>query len=219
MKYYIRNNEITINKNNYIGEGIETKVYKNGKYVLKLYKNISYLNNEFVYKLSRINTKRIAMPIDFIYDKNNNIIGYSSLYIKKNIKNINSMKTNKLLNNIKYLNYDFQKLNTYHIASCDCHIGNLIYDEYGNVYIIDTGNFYESLFGRELQTNNNSLSYITEELLLSNINDFTNYSVLKSYIKDELFDTDPLYYIKSEVCNYHTISDYQHSLIKRLNRY
>ena len=88
MKYYIGNKVYDFSEEEldryYLDEGTEATCYKMGDTVLKIhhdYPNRDILSEDNCKRLSRIETDRILLPKDIVYDEDGKYLGYTVKYI------------------------------------------------------------------------------------------------------------------------------------------
>ena len=255
MKYYIGDDYREVNidpKMDFIGEGIETKVYQAGDYVLKFFKDQDIGNIsrkvEFLCQLSEICTKRIVMPREMVYKSHNNIFdfineyfryklyglepiknaqgkyycGYTSLYIHSGNKPINLIDTDKIYENFGCMSEDFELLNRAGIVASDTHIDNIIFDEHGNMFIVDIGSFYKSISNASY-FNNIAFNFIVKEVITDGMSMRDNEiriirNLIRDYLSSRLDEIHTLEFLKQELCKYSTIEEYQEYLTKKIIR-
>lgn len=230
MKYYVGDDYRTINiqpKKDKVDEGMECIVYKKGDYVFKIYKNRSAYHNskQLKLQLAQINTKRIVMPCEMVYkdskkDDVKHYVGYTSRYVRPGNKSIHLMSTHKIYENFGYLSEDFELLNKNGIIAGDTHIDNVIFDKNDHMFIVDIGNFGESIFEEMLKVyNRNAFHYMVKSVLLENeaISDEDKVAISR-YLQEKLQNTSALKFLEMELCKYSTVGEYQEYLTKKIIR-
>lgn len=254
MKYYVGNDYEEVNihpETDFIGEGIETKVYQVGDYVFKIYKDYYDIENisrklEILHQLSEICTKRIVMPREMVYRSNDNIFdlineyfsyqlyerkpsknargkyycGYTSLYIHSGNKPINLIDTDKIYENFLYMSEDFELLNKEGIIANDTHIDNIIFDENGNMFLVDIGSFYKAMSCECVdKVNHRALNYMVKENITAGMGlHYNEERIIRNYLSSRLDEISTLKFLKQELCNYSTIEEYQKYLKKKIIR-
>ena len=86
--YDDENNLIDINNLEFLSNiGQECRVFKYNNDVIKIFKKdykLEHISKKTIEYLKEIETKRILMPIGFIKDQDNNLIGYKMKYVSGN---------------------------------------------------------------------------------------------------------------------------------------
>lgn len=141
-KHYRFNNEDLDNR--FINEGNEGVVYRVFNEAFKIYKPYSRktrLNEKSAEHLSKIQTDRILMPKELIYDEINFFIGYTMPFLESYSKeNIKKMKALELKKEIEKIKVDSEILSKNNVEIFDLHLDNLIFNDKG-LYIIDPGSY------------------------------------------------------------------------------
>lgn len=116
--------------------------YKNN--VIKIYRNLDDNINKEKFREDKIkdfmvlNTKKILMPNDVVYDLDNNAIGYSqdAIFYEKDINNI---LMDNFLEELNFIDSDIDILDNKYILISDCHADNVMYN--GKIYVVDIGKY------------------------------------------------------------------------------
>lgn len=201
----------------YLGEGLESTVYLFDEIVVKIYKSHCRkirLNEEDVKRLSKIETERIVMPEDLVYDDLNKFSGYTMKYIPTYIKiPLKDDKINNLVKEIEKYEKDIEILSKEKISIYDLNINNAVINN--GIYSIDPGSFRYKDKIIDFKNNPEDLTiYIIKELNREEINSFFieeilekcsnipkkyrlifeqqfNYSdILSDQIKDTMYDNE-----------------------------
>lgn len=219
MKYYINGDLVKFNGTQaLIGEGNETKVYRYEDKVIKRYvtRSRNIIEEDKVVKeiLSKLNTKRILMPDDFVYDVNGNYCGYTQKYVNPYCGTVSSIPTDKFYDSFLILSEDFNILSRSGIFAGDCHADNIILDGNYDVYIVDIGHFSKTMFPNSIyQLNGNIIRSIIKRFLLnSKLFDGELRSAVDDYLFYLLNNVWYLDFLKNEICRYDTLGDYQKEL-------
>ncbi len=211
-KIYNISKEDLINSH-YLDEGDESFVYKFGNDVFKIYKTSCFkqrLSENDVDFLSKINTKRILLPEDKIYE-NGRFNGYVMPYIKPGSKDsIKKLKMNSLMYELKALKEDLLNLKENNVMINDIHIDNYIFN--GSMYFIDPGSYTinDKLSSRYIEIINREMMYdfIIDRVFLKSTNTpkikrekLTKHLPIDEYMCDTLdYDIDPnetlMHYVK-----------------------
>ena len=147
MQLIINNNIYTFSDEElnyrYIDEGEEATIYYYNNKALKIYKDycrgIRLSEKDAIY-LQKINTERFLLPIDIIYDINNNFIGYTTKFIKGYSKeNIKILQLEFLKRELLILKKDIEELSKYNISIFDIENYNFILGD--GIYLIDPGSY------------------------------------------------------------------------------
>ena len=231
MQYYVGDTVVDINrKKDFIGQGLESFVYKKDNYVLKIYKSVFGLDNyedrDFKLQLSQLDTKRIIMPKEMVYktikkDDNKHYTGYTSSYIEPGNNPISEIKTYKMLDNFYCMNEDFELLNKENILANDTHLGNIVFDKNGNMFIVDIGYFSKAFFPPMVKSfNKRSLDYMVKCAIVENSNvcDKDSKRMLYEYLSLELYGIDTLKFLENNLIGFDTLGEYQEYLKKKLIR-
>ena len=240
MKYYVNDNLIDINfKSSFIGGGTEAKVYSYGDCVLKLYKNIpNVFVKETKHTLASLPTKRIIMPIDFVYDEKEIERGYTSKYIRKRRDSNSSISTCVLYDNLILLKQDLELLTKNNINAVDCHIDNIIFDKDGNLFIVDIGQFCSSYFKNGAKmVNGITFNYIIKCIIKDTLSStyrviydrnhniksvivgstYVSMAYINNFLSERIKDKG-LNFFEKNVLKCDTLGEYHTKLVKRLTR-
>ena len=147
MRFYVNDKEYNIDYEDmikrYIKSGWASDVYKFDKYAFKINKEICFkyrLDEKSVKYLSKIQTKRILLPKEPIYDENHEFYGYIMKYIEPTEKdNIKNITLSKLLKELKIIKNDLLLLKDNNVFIDDLCENNFIYNN--GIYLIDPGSF------------------------------------------------------------------------------
>lgn len=190
--------------NHFLSEGDETFVYKFGKYVYKIYKPLCLkqrLGEQGVEYLSKIDTKRILMPTDKIYE-NDRFNGYVMPYIRScNKEIIKRSKMKDILSELEILKEDLIKLKDNNVTLNDIHIDNYIFNK--SMYFVDPGSYEvaDKLSSRYIEILNREMMYdfLIDKVFLKSTNTpknrrevLTKHIPIDEYICDTInHDMDP----------------------------
>lgn len=145
--YYFGDKKIDMSKkefdSHYINEGLESNVYLFNDRVIKIYKPKCVkirLDEDTVKRLSKINTERIIMPQDVVYNELNKFSGYTMKYIES-FDNyfINNLNINFLVDELEKYENDIKILSRNKITITDICLCNFIFND--GIYFIDPGSF------------------------------------------------------------------------------
>ena len=149
----------------YIGEGVESEVYRYRDEVFKLHKDERQMKFKLDEKtanyLSKIKTKRIMMPRKLIYDTNDNFCGYTLLYLESHQKEIlRRRKMEDIIKELKLIEEDLITLKEYNVDLEDFTLDNFIVNK--GLYMIDPGSYKVSKDDKRLTEiiNNTSSLYL-----------------------------------------------------------
>lgn len=179
MFYYYGNRVINMSEeeldSHYLNEGLESFVYLFDDVVLKIYKKRCrklQLSEEDVKRLSGIETERIVMPEDIVYDDLNKFSGYTMKYISTCIKiPLKDDKINNLVKEIEKYEKDIEILSKNKISIYDLNINNTVINN--GIYSIDPGSFRYKDKCIDFKNNPEGLiNYIIKELNREEINRF-----------------------------------------------
>ena len=128
----------------YIGEGVESNVYRLNDEVFKIHKNdrqIKFkLDEETAKYLSNIKTKRIIMPKKIIYDVKSNFCGYTLPYLESYQKAIlRRKKMDEIVEELKLIEQDLILLKEHNVDLEDFTLDNFIVNR--GLYMIDPGSY------------------------------------------------------------------------------
>lgn len=219
MKYYVNQKEIILRKNNYLTEGSDTSIYKISSTIYKINKfKINPNQIKILEKPKTINTTQILLPIDFIYNKEKEIVGTTSKYIEKN-QNQFDISISKLYSNLLVIEKDLNILSENKISVHDIHINNIIVDTNLNIYIIDYGDFYNEKNSTIADKQNKKCFLLLLREIITNTDIFGRFEAdAINYIYKMLLYYGPLDFIKKLSLEYDTIVNYQKALAKKLTR-
>lgn len=157
MIYYLDDKKININleKLKKLGKGCQSEAYKLwyncGTYVLKIRKNESIIEEECNI-LKKLNTERILLPKQLVYDENRQFIGYMMQY-HKNDKKVIKISKQKFMYEIKKLMDEIKYLSDNNIVIDDWNFSNFIFD--GTFRLIDSGKYrYSSIDKNKIYQHN-----------------------------------------------------------------
>ena len=147
MEFYVSGKKYDIDYEElytkYIDSGTGADVYKFGKKVFKIYKPVSFkyrIDNRDVNYLKEINTKRILLPNEGIYNSDGQLIGYTMKYLKEeDKKDIKNIKISKLLTELKLIKDDLITLKDKNVFVDDFIDKNFIYNN--GIYFTDPGSY------------------------------------------------------------------------------
>ncbi len=147
MKIIINNELITFSDEEldywYLGEGNEGTVYIWKDKAIKIYKpycRTDRLSEEEALFLSKIPTKRILLPIDIVYDENNNFIGYTTKFIQnRNREIIKSLSLSTIKKELEIIKEDIFLLSNRGVSLEDFYYDNFALDD--GFYMIDPGTY------------------------------------------------------------------------------
>lgn len=151
-----------------IGSGKEGKVYKYKNKALKIYHNNVYkdsMNEETAYVLRELNTKRILLPKNILFNIDYEIKGYTTEYIS-NKKYVYEIIKKQLILEIEEIEHEINYLSNKNIVLNDWSLSNFEYD--GIFRFVDPG-LYEC-------NKNTDIKKVRE----------FNYVVLKEFLFEEL---------------------------------
>lgn len=128
----------------YLGSGNESRVYKYGDEVLKIYNRDCgkvRLDQETASKLSKIYTHRLLLPKRIIRDADNGeFLGYTTSFIKRAATTgIIRMKMFDFLCELDLIREDIKILNSNNVEVEDFNLDNTAYD--GRIYLVDPGSY------------------------------------------------------------------------------
>lgn len=147
MKFFIGDKEYNYSEEQLtiqlIDYGDEAYVYRIKGQAVKIYKPICLkrrLDEETVEYFKTINTKRLLLPIETVYDENKKFNGYTTKLIEVgNKKTIARMKVPKFLKEIQLLIDDTKLLTELGITICDFDYEDILYGD--GIYYCDSGSF------------------------------------------------------------------------------
>ena len=207
---YLNNEKVCFDLNNMkvIGEGKEGVVYKYNDECIKLFNSnrnsgdlLSVNEDKFIF-FTQLNTQRIILPKQLLYNYKREIEGYLMKYIESNF-NLNNIRNKNINDIIEYL-YDLKKdidiLSDNDILINDLKNPHLLYN--GGFYLIDTSLYskyqYDNILKCDVKSKNiSSINQFFIGLLLiqkEGIKDFnlTNRDIPNIYCK---LHNDNFYFI------------------------
>ena len=150
MKYIIKGKTFDFSEEDldylYLGEGTEATCYRirdyENDFVMKIHHDKpekTTLDKETCKIIKNIDTERIKLPNELIYDEDGNYLGYTIDYVDYKKPKIRSLKISKLVDDFYTLERDIDKLTKNNIYVDDLNIGNTIFSD--GIYICDPGSF------------------------------------------------------------------------------
>lgn len=224
MIFYVNDKEYNLDfkklQKQFISSGYEADVYRFNNLVFKFYKEICFkyrLSETNIKKLSKIQTKRILLPKDVIYDENNKFFGYTMKYVKPIEKEeINEIKMDRILKELLLIKKDLLLLKENNVFIDDLCDSNFIYNN--GFYLIDPGSYeinkkrskeYIEVMNRELMND-----FIIRFVLFRN-HKFTldeRRKINEYYPINEYIDSK----IKKEIDNKELVKEYAKRIINNL---
>ncbi len=205
----------------FLGDGCEANVYrKDLDTVIKIYKDNNFmrkLDEESIKELKEINTHRILMPMEELYDEFGKLIGYLRKFKQNYNYTLKNASGYQLLEEFDLLKEDAFNLASSNYTISDLHRDNIIYD--GNLYLIDPGS-YEKIIDEEFNTkiyNIESLNrLIIDDIIGYDLEQFTSKTKAR-LITDDLHRSSEYIgdVIKEELGNSKTLRKYTRNLAKR----
>lgn len=188
MKYILDDKKIIIFPVllKYLGSGKEGKVYKYKDKALKIFHDQIYVDSMDINTclfLKNLDTKRILLPQNILYDIDYDFKGYTTDLINKK-NNVYSLNKEEIIIEIEELEKEVNYLINKRIVLNDWNFENFIFD--GKFRIVDPG-----------------LYKLDKKESIKTIKRF-NYLVLKDFIFNELFKNK----IRKEIKNYNEIIFY-----------
>lgn len=218
---YLNNEKICFDLNNMkvIGEGKEGTVYKYNDDCIKLFHNnrnssnlLSINEDKFIF-FTQINTQRIILPKQLLYNYRGEIEGYLMKYIESNFKlsNIRNKNVNDIIEYLFDLKKDIDILNDNDILINDLKDSHLLYND--GFYLIDTSLYskyqYDNILNCDVKSKNiSSINHFFIGMLLMQKENIKDYSLNKRDI--------PNIYFKLYNDNFYFIGD---SLEKEVKKY
>lgn len=124
-------------------EGTEGNVYEIKGQAVKIYKPYcqkTRLNEKQVEELKQIETERLLLPIETVYNETRNFNGYTTRLIRCASKdNIRRMKMTKMLEEMRKCTEDVRKLSKLGISINDLNYDNIVFGD--GIYVCDPGSF------------------------------------------------------------------------------
>lgn len=218
LKFILGNDEIKIYPLllKKIGEGSQCKVYKYKLQALKICHDFidDENTNDFIV-LKKLNTKRILVPTEILYDLSYNFKGYTMPMVK-NEKNIGSITKEKFILELEEVIKEL-----YFLANNKVIIDDWIYKNFkfdGIFRFVDSGR-YKIVNSRRrtiMKANYHALKiFIFEELLINimlNIQKEGNFQFFINQLIDECDDV--VNYFKSEIKDKETLEQYVKRIVK-----
>ena len=174
MEVLIDNDLIELDKLDYLGCGIEGKVYRYFDEAVKVYKPDCYkyrLDFNTASRLSLFDTNRFLLPRRIVYSpEDGSFLGYTTKYIAKGPKSdVFRKNVNRFCDELDVLRDDITLLSNDKVLIEDLIIGNTVFNN-GSIFLIDPGS-YRFINGSE------------DDVLYSNLwefRDFIAYDLLGS---------------------------------------
>ncbi len=127
----------------YVDEGMEGTIYRLGDMALKVYdrfSNKARLEEDEALKLSEIDTDRILLPRELIYDEDDNFKGYTTKFLTSyNFKNLGRMPIKEFSNEIGLIYKDINTLTNHNVDVDDYTLSNIILSD--GLYLVDPGSY------------------------------------------------------------------------------
>lgn len=208
MKLYIGKSKVELSNEElerlYLGSGNEADVYLYKKEILKIYNSSSKkkLDEEEVKEMSSIQTKRILLPKDPIYDENNQFIGYTRKYVSDYYKEIvGKMTVPKFIEELSMIEDDIDILSQNKVDVEDFNMDNtLVGDE---IYLSDPGSYIKMDELRSSQVHANNVKTLNEFIVNELIPSSTKlpkkeyYKLAKKLLEEEKIS----YYLSAQSYN------------------
>ncbi len=182
MVYKLDDNEIKLNRMTKIGNGINGDVYKYRDEALKIFRDntmpMDYYTAEY---LSNIRTYRILLPEKLLFF-NNTFKGYTHKLIeKKGTKRMIMLPKYELIQNIKMLESDIEKLSKKKVLLGGVDLDNIIFN--GELYLIDPTKYriLETEDGLE-KLNKEQLHLLLTSIILSELGRNSFSSRVQKYV-------------------------------------
>ena len=126
-----------------LNHGDESDVYRIKGKAVKIYKPFcpkKRLDEKTVEYFKTIDTQRILLPIETVYDENRRFNGYTTQLVEEGCKsNIAKMKMSKMLSEIKLMTEDVEMLSELGITIDDLGYRDVLYGD--GLYFCDPGSF------------------------------------------------------------------------------
>jgi len=202
--------------NMYIDEGMEGTIYRLGEDALKIYGKYpgkDRLNEEDAKRLSKINTNRFLLPKEFIYDDENNFIGYSTQFVEDyNFKNARYLSMEDFCDELNILYDELELLNDKLVDVEDFTLYNVIYN--GEIYIVDPGSYrFVKDMGFLHADNKHKLNEFVVWYLLPYITDLSRHKKTNLRRNIDVYD-DIVDFMKYESLENESVNDF----VKRITR-
>lgn len=149
MKFVVnRHGPAVLFRHNAIGEGMEAKVYRRGETAYKVYRlfsEVSRLSLTDTFYLQSLDTKRILLPQDTLYNLFGKFKGYTTTYIEDlGLDSLVSLSKEELAYEFSLLKKDCQLLGEHNVCIHDLmtrrpEIKNGIFHH--GIYFVDPGRF------------------------------------------------------------------------------
>ncbi len=127
----------------YVDEGMEGTIYRWGNRALKIHDKFpqkAFLLEDEAQKLTKIDTERILLPKELIYDDNDKYVGYSTDFLTSyNFSNVGKLPMKEFTNEIELIYKDLNTLSDNFVDVDDYTLDNIIFD--GGIRIIDPGSY------------------------------------------------------------------------------
>ena len=169
--YDDENNLIDINNLEFLSNiGQECRVFKYNNDVIKIFKKdykLEHISKKTIEYLKEIETKRILMPIGFIKDQDNNLIGYKMKYVSGN-RIVDKDYVENFFRELTIIRGDIETLSDKGVRLLDINKSNTIYN--GGLYIVDPGNYEidKNIPNENIKSwNYNKINMLVDELLFS----------------------------------------------------
>lgn len=176
MRIFLNETEVDFKRRGigdfYIGSGEEADIYYYKGRALKIYKNPTkcILDHDLAKELMKIDTKRILVPRELIYNSRKKYIGYSREFVENYYKEyVGKMKMSEFIREMSYLEEDIKKLSKHKIDIEDLNMSNILINN--GIYISDLGSFIkmDELRKKQVLSNNKTTfkTFVIEDLLPS----------------------------------------------------
>lgn len=154
MKLYIKGKgEITLTQNDYLAEGGEGKIFAKGGTAYKLYNDPNkMIPLAKIGELGVLQNPKIIRPMDVVFDKVNNPIGYTMRHLSntlslcqlftKGFRDRNSISPNMMLELVKDMQKTFHHIHNNGLLIVDANEMNFLVDNtFKDVYFIDVDSY------------------------------------------------------------------------------
>lgn len=156
----------------YLGKGIEGKVYVDEEYAVKLFhsETSSIIEEKSAIHMTNINTERFLLPQKLIYNRNDQFIGYKTKLMLSEDKNqIFYLPKKDLIDNFDVLIKELTRLAEQSVVIDDNSFDNMSYNK-KKIYFIDPGAYFydesdSMMFYGRFRSNYEALNDFLEELL------------------------------------------------------
>ena len=151
--YIVNGKNIKFSNNDFLAKGGQGSVYVKGSTVFKVYTNISeMITRDKISELQNITDRRVIVPKDMIFDKNNNEVGFTMSYTKDTIPLIKLFNTGfrekinfdekDTLKLIEQMQYVIQHIHDNNVLQIDGNeLNYLVGDNFKTPYFIDVDSY------------------------------------------------------------------------------